>query len=379
VVKLYRETEFKETEIGRIPADWKVTGIDSVAIECKTGIPVKEQDRVKGSYPYFGANGIIDWVNDYIFDGEYVIVAQDGSIGAIHYYIGKFWANNHVWVLRCDPDKIHHRFLFYVLKTVPWEHIATGSTRPKVTKQILLSIKIPLPPLEEQKLIARILYSVDEAIQAVDASIAKWERLKKGLMQELLTKGIGHEEFKETEIGRIPVEWEVVELKNVVAECKTGIPVKQQDRIPGPYPYFGANGIIDYVHDYIFEGEYVIVAQDGSIGAIHYFNGRFWANNHVWMVKVSSLVITKFLYYALKKLDWEKIATGSTRPKITKQTLLRVKIPLPPLDEQKRIARILSSVDTVLEEKKRKKMKLERVKKALMNLLLTGKIRVRSD
>ena len=121
------------------------------------------------------------------------------------------------------------------------QNLSGGSTFRELSKTVLGRLYLPFPPLEEQQKIAHVLMSIDKAIETVDEAIAKAERIKKGLMQELLTKGIGHKEFKDTEIGRIPKDWEVVRLEDV-ASIKGRI---------------GWHGLRD--EDYLTEGEYYLV------------------------------------------------------------------------------------------------------------------------
>ncbi len=401
-ITFYREEKFKETPIGKIPKDWKISKLDNIVTECKTGIPVKQQDRVQGPYPYFGANGIIDYVKDYIFDGEYIIVAQDGSIGAIHYFNGKFWANNHVWVIK-TKSSVFPKFSYYVFKRLDWRRLATGSTRPKITQQSLLRVHIPLPPITEQQKIAEILSTVDEAIQKTNEIIEKTKRLKKGLMQELLTKGIGHKEFEDTEIGRIPKEWEVVRLRDVILEAKPGFACGKRDK----------NGVIQLRMDSIdTEGwinpkayvkvpppknvkEYFLRPGDilfnntnsiDLIGKTAIFRGEFSQcvySNHLTRIRVNpAKVIPEWILYILIRKWWLRVFKAICHPHvhqagINKGDLLNLKIPLAPLTEQNKIVEMILTVDRKLRIEIKRKEKLERIKKGLMDLLLTGKIRVK--
>jgi type I restriction enzyme S subunit len=203
-------------------------------------------------------------------------------------------------------------------------------------------------------------------------------------MHELLTKGIGHKEFKDTEIGKIPKEWEVVKLENVVEiEDKYRIPVKKQDRQLGPFPYCGANGIIDYVAGYTHDGKFVLLAEDGGCfgpfeNSAYIMRGKFWANNHVHILKaIEEVLISEFLAFCLNFINLVPFLTGSTRPKLTQEDMGMIPLPLPPLEEQQKIAEILSTVDEKVETLKLEKAKLERIKQWFMEELLSGRIRVR--
>ena len=244
---------------------------------------------------------------------------------------------------------------------------------------MLENLLLPLPPLPEQKKIAEILSTADELIQKTDEIIAKTERLKKGLMQELLTKGIGHKEFKETEIGRIPKDWEVVRLGDILDLGNGQRPIFDAD---GDIPVYGANGIMGYSRDYLMESEYtLIIGRVGASGEIHLVSGRIWISDNAIYSRTydCSKVNMPFLYYLLKKANLFRYAEKSTHPLITQSFLNAFKLPLPPLPEQEKIAEILSTVDERIEIERKRKEKLERIKKSLMDLLLTGKIRVRIE
>ncbi|RLF14069.1 MAG: hypothetical protein DRN06_07665 [Thermoprotei archaeon] len=385
-----KEDELKETRIGKIPASWKVARLTDVA-DYINGYPFSTKDWKDRGLPIIRIQNLNDPDAEFnYFDGDidskYIVSNGDilfswsGSIGVYLWNRGKAVLNQHIFKV-VPRQGVNRIYLYYALHVAieQLKRRVHGSTMKHFRRGELKATYISFPPIDEQERIAEVLSTVDEAISLSRKAIEAIRAFRDALMAELLARGIGHEEFKETEIGRIPVEWEVVRLNDIVIECKTGIPVKEQDRVRGPYPYFGANGIIDWVNGYIFDGEYIIVAQDGSIGAIHYYNGKFWANNHVWVLKCdTNEVHHHFLFYALKMVPWQYLAVGSTRPKITKRILLSVKIPLPSLDEQKRIARILLTVDERLRAERERLERLRRLKEGLMGLLLTGRMRVRA-
>jgi len=381
-VEFYRETEFKDTEIGRISKEWEIKKL-SEFLHLENG--KRPNIVVNGKFPVYGANGIMGYTDAYMVDDDIVIIGRVGAAGEVHLARGKIWlSDNVIYGINKNRTKIYLDFIFYVLKYTNLSRFASKTTHPIITQTILENFKVPVPPLAEQQKIAEILSTVDEAIQKTDDIMAKTERLKKGLMQELLTKGIGHTEFKVTEIGKIPKEWEVVKLENVVEiEDKYRIPVKKQDRQPGPFPYCGANGIIDYVAGYTHDGKFVLLAEDGGFfgpfeNSAYIMRGKFWANNHVHILKaIEEVLISEFLAFYLNFINLVPFLTGSTRPKLTQEDMGMIPLPLPPLEEQQKIAEILSTVDKKLEILKQEKVKLERIKQWFMEELLTGRIRVR--
>jgi type I restriction enzyme S subunit len=137
-------------------------------------------------------------------------------------------------------------------------------------------------------------------------------------------------------------------------------PVTASKRISGKIPYYGANNIQDYVDGFTHNGEYVLIAEDGSKDlknySIQYVSGKFWANNHVHVVKGKEFLLNKFLFYYLKTFNFIPFLTGGERAKLTKQNMLKITIPIPPLPIQEEIVKIL---DTFTELEAELELKLQ--------------------
>jgi len=278
----------------------------------------------------------------------------------------------------------------------------TGTTgRQRATKESIEKLFIPFPSLFEQVKIAEILATVDQAIQKIIEAIEKTERLKKGLMQELLTKGIGHKEFKETEIGTIPKKWEIKLLSNIsTIDSGFGFPMEYQGKKSGKYPFIKVSDL-NYAPKYIYTAENFINEEDvkqlkvkifpsntiifPKIGMAIYLNkyrilkaqGTF--DNNVAGIIPQKIDSEYLFYYFSGRLDLKTISNKTTAPSIRKSTLEQIKIPYPHLKEQQKIAEILSSVDKRIETLRKRKERLEKVKRGLMEDLLTGKKRVKLE
>ena len=220
----YKEERFKETPIGKIPEDWKIAKLGELA-EYINGYPFSPKDWKKSGLPIIRIQNLNDPHAEFnYFDGEissrYIVNNGDllfswsASIGVYIWNKGKAVLNQHIFkvIPRKFVDKL---FLYYAifLAIEQLRRKVDGSTMKHFRRRELNTTFAPLPPLEEQKAMAYVLSTVDEAIQKTNEIIEKTKRLKKGLIQELLTKGIGHKEFKDTEIGRIPKKWKVVGLE----------------------------------------------------------------------------------------------------------------------------------------------------------------------
>jgi len=424
----YRETNFKETSIGKIPKDWEVKKLKDVILEAKSGFACGKRDE----------NGIIQlrmdsietegWINTEAYVKvpipknveEYTVRPRDiifnntnsvDLIGKTAIFSGEFREcvySNHLTRIRVNFDKAIPEWILYILirkwqlgifRALCHRHVGQAG----INKGDIYNLKIPVPQLLEQQKIAEILSTVDNAIQKVDEVIAKTERLKKGLMQELLTKGIGHKEFNNTEIGRIPKDWEIVALKEI-ADVKGGKRVPKGDKLVDfktPYPYIRVidfkNGTIikqdikylppetyEKIKKYTISSDDVYISIAGTIGLVGLIppelNGASLTENAAKLCNLKR-VKKEFLMFVLNSTTIQtqiKAFTGKgTQPKFALFRIKKLKIPLPLIPEQQKIAQILSTVDKELELERNEKAKLERIKQGLMDLLLTGKIRVK--
>jgi type I restriction enzyme S subunit len=149
------------------------------------------------------------------------------------------------------------------------------------------------------------------------------------------------------------------------------VPVKEADRHPGPYPYYGASGVVDSVDGFLFEGEYLLVAEDGenlrtrTTPVAFLARGKFWVNNHAHIVRGNAEADTRFLMYALSATDIGGYLTGSTMPKLTQGNMNRIPLPAPSLREQRAIAHILGTLDDKIELNRRMNETLEAMARAL--------------
>jgi len=428
--KFYKEINFKETPIGKFPNDWNVMKLDNL-VEIETGKRAKGGALDKGNVASIGGEHIDDEGNILWDDMKFIpedfynslkqgkvklrdiLLVKDGATtGKVaivkNLKYEKVAVNEHVFIIRSRTNRLTNEFLFYFLFSKFGQiqvkrrfHGLIGG----ITRNDLETILLPIPSVQEQQKIVEVLSTVDEAIQKTDEIIAKTERLKKGLMQELLTKGIGHKEFKDTEIGRIPKEWEVVKLKEVVSEAKSGFACGKRDengilqlRMDNIEPEGWINveagvkvPIPEDVEDYILKPGDILFNNTNSIdliGKTAIFRGEFSRcvySNHLTRIRVDrNKVVPEWVLYLLIR-KWKLGVFKAIchrhvhQAGINNEDLLRLKIPLPSLQEQQKITLIIMTIDNKLKLEKEQKARLERIKQGLMDLLLTGKVRVRIE
>jgi len=183
-----REKEFQETEIGRIPKEWEVVRLGEIVTLRNGKRPKLSQD---GGFPVYGANGIMGNSEDFLVDSDYtLVIGRVGASGEVQLGTGKIWvSDNAIYSESYLKERVYLPFLYHLLVLKRLSDLATKTTHPLVTQSLLAFFPLPLPPLPEQKKIAEILRTVDEAIEKTDEAIEGTKRLKKGLMRELFEKG----------------------------------------------------------------------------------------------------------------------------------------------------------------------------------------------
>jgi type I restriction enzyme S subunit len=422
-------TEHKS--ISNIPGDWKVLrlgdeevaealfyGITAKAVDKTTKIKMLRTTDIKnysvnwGNLPFCEITEKRADITKYFLRKGDLIVARAGTVG-VSVLVDKDFDNvvfgSYLIKVRLKP-KMNPKFVHYFFQSpLYWKHLqrAQGSTLKNINLPLLKSLKLPLPTTPEQEKMAEILSVVDLAVVKAGELIAKTERLKKGLMQTLLTRGIGHKESKQTPIGTIPKTWQTVPLKTVVKSYKNGI-YKPNEYYDKGYPCIRMYNIVEghintvnatlldvteqELEEYGLEPGDIVVNRVntpelvGKAGVVPRRFGKATFESKNIRVRLDNkkilpeffLVFVQTSAYAEHVLSRAKIAVAQAT--ITQDDLDSLLIPLPPtIDEQRKIAEFIFTIDKKLELERDEKTRLERIKNGLMDLLLTGKIRVKVD
>ena len=248
----------------------------------------------------------------------------------------------------------------------------TGGTQKFLALGVIRSLKIKFPPDTEQQKIAAFLTAVDNKIEQLSKKQELLGEYKKGLMQQIFSQAV---RFKADDGSEFP-DWEEKKLGDV-SDCldnrRQPLNGAERNQMKGDIPYYGANGIVDYVNDYIFDEELVLLAEDGgnfndfsSKPIAQKISGKAWVNNHAHILKAKNIIATDFLFYSLVHKDIRRYIVGGSRAKLNKSDLLSIKTILPPLEEQTKIANFLSSIDNKIEQVGKQLVESKQFKKALL-------------
>lgn len=411
---------YKMTELGEIPEEWYISKLSELA-QIKRGASPRPINNPK----WFSENKNVGWIRisdvtktkkylnsteQYLSDegvAKSRLVKPNDLIMSICATVGKPIILNmdaciHDGFILFDNlnnNKIITDYLYYLLQKKEEEFKGMGQTgtQANLNTNIVGSTLIAIPTIKEQEKIAFILSTVDEQIDNVDTLIEKNKELKKGLMQTLLTKGIGHKKFKRTEIGEIPEDWQICELRKIFSiNTKLVNPNKLDEEILHySLPAFDdgkepkrQNSLEIKSSKYLIEEDSILVSK------LNPRIKRVWlVNNNDFIKQVCSTEFinyvpinksnTKLKYFMQyfnsdifqqELLNRESGSTGS-RKRVTPNSTNDIKIAIPNSCEQEKIALILIKIDEKIESYENKKQSLEELKKGLMQKLLTGNIR----
>ena len=305
---------------------------------------ISTKDLLESGYPVYGANGKIGFYNSYTHEHPTVLITCRGATcGSINISDPKSYVNGNAMALDNLSEEVDLYYLKYYLEYRKLDDVISGSAQPQITGKGLSKVKIPLPLLDQQKKIAAILDAADAYRQKTKALIIKYDELTQSLFLDMFGDPV-----------RNPKGWEKIAFSNVAINMNSKrIPIKQADReqMQGDYPYYGATGIVDYINDFKFDGEFLLIAEDGKNlvnrkkPIAWTVNGQFWVNNHSHVVKYNGVSNLTFLAFQLNRTNISQYVTGIDQFKMNKSNLNRIPISTPPLTLQNQFAERVQAIE----------------------------------
>ncbi|GAB3807514.1 restriction endonuclease subunit S [Virgibacillus kimchii] len=408
-------------DLGELPSDWKIKYISNITKEHKQGYYTKDE------YSHSGVKliRVTDLLNQKIEfdnmpslnidektynqfkvdDGDFLF-ARSGGIGRygiFKYQYPKSIFGSYLIRFKFDTSTVDNKFVGYFYESYlakkQIKAITQGSSNININAENIKSLRLPIPMLKEQQKIATILSSVDEAIEKTEQIIEQTETVKKGLMEQLLTKGIGHTKFKNTPIGKIPHSWETAIFSDYInvnprynLPKDTELPFVEMAAVPEKnknITYFqmrkvGNGGGSKFTNGDTLFARITPCTENGKTAFVQGMNFEFGLGSTEFIVFSSNSpkILPEFIYYLTRSERIRNYAisqmTGSTGRQRVPVTVFTEKllIAIPPIEEQQKIINVISSNEIKVEKERTKLDKLSKVKNGLMQQLLTGKVRV---
>lgn len=388
---------YKETEVGLIPSDWKIKqlaeciiknpdyGINAAAVDYDDTLPtylritdISEDGKYISKYRVSVQNKDSD--SYYLQEGDIVFARTGASVGKTYLYKksdGKLVFAGFLIRIKVNSEILNPAYFFYHTQTKRyWSWVAGNSMRsgqPGINSNEYKTLLIPLPKDKaEQTAIATALSDMDNLIAGLEKLIEKKKAIKQGAMQELLRPKEG---------------WVVKKLGDIVDVLDNlRVPLNDNQRsvMKGDIPYCGANGIVDYVNDYIINEDIILMAEDGGFfdeyktrPIAYRMTGKCWVNNHAHILKAKNGFDQGFVFFSLVHKNILDFINGGTRAKLNKSDLLNIEVLMPnDIKIQSEIATVLDEIENEIILLGKRYEKNMSIKSGMMQELLTGKTRL---
>lgn len=362
---------YKKTIVGIIPRDWEVKRLGSLSSHFKSGKGITSKNiEDKNEYPVYGGNGLRGFTDNFTHTGSYLLIGRQGALcGNIQTVEGEVFISEHAIAVQTN-DKNDLGFLASKLEYFNLNRLSESSAQPGLAVNKLVRLKLPIPPLPEQKAIADCLSTWDKGIEKLTALIQTKKEQKKGLMQQLLTG--------EKRLNGFTEEWKEVRLGEVAA-IKKGKTITSSSAVSGQYDVIAGGKVSPYTHNnWNYENVVTVSASGAYAGYVQLFETKIWASDCSVIQAEENTSKLRFIYSILR-LFQERIylqQTGGAQPHIYPDDLKSMPLLLPKLEEQTAIAEVLTTADKQINLLERKLSTFQTQKKGLMQVLLTGERRL---
>ena len=357
--------------------------------------PVKESDRRPGPYPYYGASGVVDNVDGFLFDGDYLLIAEDGEnlrtrqTPIAFMAKGKFWVNNHAHIVTGN-DKADTRFLMYALQNADISGYLTGAVMPKLTQGNLNRIAISHPCVIEQRAIAHILGTLDDKIELNRRRNQTLEAMARALFKDwfvdfgpVRAKMEGREPYLPADLWQLfperldddgkPEGWETKCISDYLG-LAYGKSLPAGKRQPGDIPVYGSGGITGFHNEALVNGPAVIVGRKGTIGSLYWENRPCFPIDTVFYVQPDAPL--SFCYYLLERLPLRGMNTDAAVPGLNRDNVYRLEIAAPPTEIIAAYAETASRVHETIAAVSEESETLAQLRDTLLPKLISGELRV---
>ena len=391
---------------------WRRVTLGEV-VELKRGYDLPRRERVSGSIPLVSSSGITDYHEEAKVKGPGVVTGRYGTLGKVYYVPEDFWPLNTTLYVR-DFKGNDPRFIAYFLGNLDFSVYSDKAAVPGLNRNHLHQALVHVPLLPEQRAIAHILGTLDDKIELnrrmnetleemaralfkswfvdfepVRAKMeGRWRRGESLLGMPAELYDLFPDGMVDSELGEIPGGWEVKRMGDIIEihdSVRVPLNSRQRAQRQGPYPYYGAAGIMDYVDDFLFEGIFVLTGEDGSVvdsegyPVVQYVWGRFWVNNHAHVLKGKNGVSQEHLYLLLQLENIAPFVTGAVQPKLSQKNLKAIPVVLPTQATCQAFFDLIQPMFAALRNNTGESNSLAVSRDALLSKLMSGEVRLKQS
>lgn len=333
-------------------------------------------------------NSSAKWV-----EPDTIVVAMYGATaGKIGIIKNRMTTNQACCNLTINPLLADYNYVYFFLKT-KYDYmlsLANGGAQQNLNAGIIKQLEIPLPELETQKRIARILSSLDDKIELNRKTNQNLEEQAKAIFKSWFVDFEPFQdcEFVDSELGRIPKGWEVGTLGDIIElhdHKRIPLSSRQRENMEKKYPYYGAASLMDYVDNYLFDGVYTLLGEDGTVvtddgmPVLQYVWGKFWVNNHAHILTGKNGHSAETLYVLLKNTPVKSIVTGAVQPKISQANLKSIPIIITPQDIIQKYGALIEPFFEEIRRNSDESSRLVSIRDTLLPKLMSGEISLKEE
>lgn len=345
-------------------------------VTLKRGFDLPQQKREDGQVPIFSSSGITGTHSTAMVKAPGVITGRYGTIGEVFYAAKDFWPLNTTLFVE-DFHGNDAKFIYYFLKTLEWSKFTSASAVPGINRNTVHKEIVSLPDVETQRRIASTLSMFDEKIK-INTEI------NDNLLDQAQTLYKQH--FPYSVQDDLPDGWRIGTVGEIIEiHDSKRIPLSGADRMKMEkkiYPYYGAASLMDYVDNYIFDGKYLLLGEDGTVvddagyPILQYVWGQFWVNNHAHILTGRLGFNVESLYMLFKQTPVKSIVTGAVQPKISQANLRSVQVVIPPEHNLKEYNDLVEPLFSLLRANEEECKSLAALRDTLLPKLMPGEIDV---
>lgn len=345
-------------------------------VTLKRGFDLPQQKREDGQVPIFSSSGITGTHSTAMVKAPGVITGRYGTIGEVFYAAKDFWPLNTTLFVE-DFHGNDAKFIYYFLKTLEWSKFTSASAVPGINRNTVHKEIVSLPDVETQRRIASTLSMFDEKIK-INTEI------NDNLLDQAQTLYKQH--FPYSVQDDLPDGWRIGTVGEIIEiHDSKRIPLSGADRMKMEkkiYPYYGAASLMDYVDNYIFDGKYLLLGEDGTVvddagyPILQYVWGQFWVNNHAHILTGRLGFNVESLYMLFKQTPVKSIVTGAVQPKISQANLRSVQVVIPPEHNLKEYNDLVEPLFSLLRANEEECKSLAALRDTLLPKLMSGEIDV---
>lgn len=305
-------------------------------VTLQRGFDLPKSRMTDGIAPVFGSNCVIGFHDEAKVEAPGVVTGRSGTLGLVQYSEQPFWPHNTtLWVK--DFKGNSPRFVYYKLQTLHLERFNGGASVPTLNRNVLDTLPVKIPERTAQDRIASTLSAYDDLIENNRRRIQLLEQAARLLYKEWFVhlRFPGHEHTPI--INGVPEGWERRDFGDVVENFdrfRVPLSILEREKRPGAYPYYGAADILSHVDEFIFDGRFLLIGEDGTVvtysgsAMLQFVQGKFWVSNHAHVVQ-GNIVTTEFLYCFLSNYSIQPHITGVAQPKLSQKNLNRIELLIP--------------------------------------------------